>query len=430
MIVTDYFVYIHTSRTAGTFLNELILEHVPDAQMLQYHGHLGDLPEKYAHLPVIGFVRNPWDWYVSMFFDYRRKQQFVYQIISEGGALSFAATISRFLMLGDKSEQSKRLLGQLADAAPRNINARKPAHNQNPGLRSEHFANYPDNTGYYSWLFKLMYESDRQHDVHIGRFESLRDEIRRLLLITGTPITEGIDTYISEAEVLGSSSRPSDYVGVYRPQLEQLVTDKDQFLIGQYDYDFSAGVIFPKAEFFNEMGPVDVKDLISRVKSIPESLWQAQNENKPNKYTTLNLTQHIIFRFINSMDNVFDFTDHPVLWDEWKDVLLPIMEQAARRLGYNSYRFPRVMFARLPAGGEIAHHKDNAASHYVHKIHVPLVTNPATTFHVGEQARHLPVGEMVEINNKNIHAVQNGGSEDRIHLIFECYSTEYYGKVG
>ena len=77
MIITDHFVYIHTSRTAGTFVNKLILDHVPGAQILQYHGHLGDLPEKYAHLPVIGLVRNPWDWYVSMFFDYRRKRQFV-----------------------------------------------------------------------------------------------------------------------------------------------------------------------------------------------------------------------------------------------------------------------------------------------------------------------------------------------------------------
>jgi hypothetical protein len=83
MIVTKYFVYIHTSRTAGTYLNKLFLEHVPGAQMIQYHGHLRDLPPAFSHLPVIGFVRNPWDWYVSMFCDYRRKQQYVYQIVSD-----------------------------------------------------------------------------------------------------------------------------------------------------------------------------------------------------------------------------------------------------------------------------------------------------------------------------------------------------------
>ena len=118
MIVTDHFVYIHTSRTAGTFLNKLIIEHVPGAQMLQYHGHLRDLPDKYSHLPVIGFVRNPWDWYVSMFFDYRRKKQYIFQIMSDDAALRFEPTVTRFLNLGDNSVQSKKLLNQLTDAAP------------------------------------------------------------------------------------------------------------------------------------------------------------------------------------------------------------------------------------------------------------------------------------------------------------------------
>ena len=430
MIVTDHFIYIHTSRTAGTFVNKLIMEHVPGARMLQYHGHLKNLPAEFSHLPVIGFVRNPWDWYVSMFFDYRRKQQFVYQIVSERGVLDFEATVSRFLKLGDNSAQSKRLLEQLVKAAPTSIDARNPARHHLPGLRSEDFANYPDNFGYYSWLFNLMYESDIDHRVHIGRFEDLRNETKRLLMIAGTPITNDMDAYLSEAGALNKSSRPMDYAGGYPPELERLVADKDKYLIDQFGYDFSEGNTFPKTKFFNHLGSVDVDGLIDRVKSIPESLWKSENENKPNKYRNLNDTRHIMFRFINGLDNVFDFTDHPVLWDEWKDVLLPIMEQAAKRLGYQSYRFPRVMFARLPAGGEISPHRDVAASHYIHKIHVPLITNSETIFHVDEQAKHLPVGEIVEINNKGIHAVRNGGDADRIHFIFECYNTDDYGKPG
>jgi len=107
--------------------------------MLQYHGQLRDLPGVFSHLPVIGFVRNPWDWYVSMFFDYRRKQQYVFEIISDGGVVGFKETVSRFLRLGDNSVQSKKLLGQLVKAAPTIINARTPPRLGNPGLRSEHF---------------------------------------------------------------------------------------------------------------------------------------------------------------------------------------------------------------------------------------------------------------------------------------------------
>ncbi len=429
MIVTDNFVYIHTSRTAGTFLNKLIKENVPGARLIQYHGHLGDLPEEFSHLPVIGFVRNPWDWYVSMFADYRRKRQYIYQIVSERGSLDFQATVSRFLRLGDKSDQSKRLLDQLVKAAPTTINARNPARHHLPGLRSEHFANYPENIGYYSWLFQLMYESERTHRVHIGRFENLRDEMKRLFMIAGIKKSSGIDAYLNENEVMNSSRRPQDYAGGYSPELQQLVAEKDKYLIDQFSYDFSKGNKFPTAESIDHLGPVDVDGLIKRVMSIPESLWNSENEKKPNKYSNLNDTRHIMFRFVNGLDNVFDYHDFP-LWDEWKDMLMPIMEQAAARLGYESYRFPRVMFARLPAGGEISPHSDVGASQYVHKIHVPLITNCKTVLQVGERAKHLPVGEMFEINNKAVHSVINGGEADRIHLIFECYNTDDYGRSG
>ena len=428
MIVTKHFVYIHTSRTAGTFLNKLIMEHVPGARMLQYHGHMRDLPEKFSDLPIIGFVRNPWDWYVSMNFDYRRKQQYVYQIISRGGALGFAETVSRFLNLGDNSDSSKRLLEKLVSAAPRIINTRNPGRNHLPGLRSDHFANYSGNQGYYSWLFQLMYESENTHRVHIGRFENLREETLRLFEETGTPITKRITAYLNEAEPLNSTQRPKSFVGGYPPKLEQLVTDREKYLIDKFGYEFSEAGEYPKTDYFEHLGTADVDALKERVKSVPESHWKTQDENKPNKYARLNDTRHIMFRFINLDETVFDFHDFP-LWDEWKDVLLPIMDQAANSLGYENYRFPRAMLAKLPAGSEIFSHSDGDASHYIHKIHVPLITNPETVFHVGSQAEHLPAGEIIEVNNKRVHSVKNGGDADRIHFIFECYNLDDYGKA-
>jgi len=427
MIVTDNFVYIHTSRTAGTFLNKLIMENVPGARLIQYHGHLGDLPEEFSHLPVIGFVRNPWDWYVSMFADYRRKQQYVFQIISDRGALNFKVTVSRFLELGDNSVQSKRLLGLLIKAAPTIISAQTPGRRRHPGLKSEHFANYSEDQGYYSWLFRLMFESKNSHRIHIGRFENLREEALRLFTITGTPITDGITAYLERSEALNSSPRPKNFIGGYPPELEQLVADKEKYLIDQFGYEFSEAAKYPKTDYFEHLGSADISALIGRIKSIPESLWNAENEDKPNKYARLNDTRHIMFRFINRGGSVYDFHDFP-LWDEWKDVLLPIMKQVANRLGYKDYRFPRAMLAKLPAGSEIFGHSDGDASHYIHKIHVPLITNSETIFHVGREARHLPAGEIFEVNNKRVHAVENNGDEDRVHFIFECYNMDDYGK--
>ena len=106
------------------------------------------------------------------------------------------------------------------------------------------------------------------------------------------------------------------------------------------------------------------------------------------------------------------------------------MEQAATSLGYEDCRFPRVMLARLPAGGEVSRHSDGEASHDIHKIHVPLITNRETVFHVANKSKNLPVGEILEVNNKRSHAVKNEGEQDRIHLIVECYSMDDYGRTG
>ena len=429
MIVTEHFVYIHVSRTGGTFLNKLIMNQVSGARMLQYHGHLEDLPAAYAHLPVIGFVRNPWDWYVSMYSDYRRKKQYVFQILSDRGTLDFEQTVTRFLNLGDGSAGSGRLLQHLARIAPRIINTSQPARNHLPGLRSKHFTNFPEGIGYYSWLFHLMFRSARNHNVQFGRFENLREEAIRLFEQTGTPITNRMDAYLKTGEPLNASSRPKNFVGAYTPALEQLVAERESYFIDQYGYEFSETHKYPKTDYFRHLGSTDVKALIQRVRQIPESLWDAQNEAKPNKIAQLNDTRHILFRFTTDTNRVFDYSDHPVLWDGWKDVLLPIMEQAAKYLGYTDYRFPRVMFARVPAGGDISGHYDGEASHYIHKIHVPLLTNERVLFRVGRKEMHLPAGEIYEVNNKRIHAVTNGGSTDRIHLIFECYNTEDYGKA-
>jgi hypothetical protein len=238
MIVTDHFVYIHVSRSGGTFLNKLIMEYVPGARMLQYHGHLKDLPVELSHLPVIGFVRNPWDWYVSMFADYPRKQQYVFQILSDRGTLDFEATVSRFLTLGDDDAASKKLLRRLATVAPRVIDARRPTRSQLPGLRSEHFKSYPSDTGYYSWLVELMFESDSEHQIIYGRFENLRTEALRLFEETGTPITSAITDYLAEAKPLNASPRPVSFVDRYGPDLEQLVAVKDGNLIDQFGYEF------------------------------------------------------------------------------------------------------------------------------------------------------------------------------------------------
>lgn len=238
MIVTDHFVYIHVSRTGGTFLNRLILDQAPGARMLRYHGRLEDLPAVHAHLPAIGFARNPWDWYVSMFHDYRRKKQFVFQILSDGGDLDFERTVARFLNLGDGSAESRALLRRLTAAAPEILSAREPGRNHLPGLRSDDFARYPAGIGYFGWLFELMLRAGPGREIHIGRFENLRQDALRLFGETGVPITGRIARYLEEAPPLNASRRPRKFAGAFSPELKRLVAERERVFIERFGYEF------------------------------------------------------------------------------------------------------------------------------------------------------------------------------------------------
>ena len=80
------------------------------------------------------------------------------------------------------------------------------------------------------------------------------------------------------------------------------------------------------------------------------------------------------------------------------------------------------MLARFAAGRGIDLHRDAGAAHpFVHKIHVPLRTNPRALLIVDDVAFHPEAGHAWEINNLVPHGAFNGGDRDRIHFIFEVY---------
>jgi hypothetical protein len=167
-----------------------------------------------------------------------------------------------------------------------------------------------------------------------------------------------------------------------------------------------------------------VSALAAAVLQIPESLWDEENRTKPNKFDTLAATRHIVFRFIDSFEDWRSSHDRP-LWEQWKPLVQPVLDQATAPYGYRRGSYPRVMLARMAPGGVIHPHRDNGpAAHWPHKVHVPLVTNPDVLFYVDGVAHHFDVGNVVEVNNMTRHAVENRGTTDRIHLIFEYFDLD------
>ncbi len=179
-----------------------------------------------------------------------------------------------------------------------------------------------------------------------------------------------------------------------------------------------------KTTSIRKLGQVDIDRLRAAVLSIPESVWDAENEDKPNRFEALDRTRHVVFRFVSNFRDWRQSYDRP-LWPEWKPLLEPVLAQATRDYGYRHGVFPRVMLARMAPGGVIKPHRDaNPAAKWPHKIHVPLLTNDKVTFFVDGVGYHFPEGEAVEVSNMAVHAVENAGTTDRIHLIFEYYDPD------
>ncbi|MDE8651006.1 aspartyl/asparaginyl beta-hydroxylase domain-containing protein [Novosphingobium album (ex Liu et al. 2023)] len=179
-----------------------------------------------------------------------------------------------------------------------------------------------------------------------------------------------------------------------------------------------------KTASVRKLGPVDIAALRAAVLAIPESVWDAENAAKPNRFEVLDATRHIVFRFIDSPRDWRGSHDRAA-WPRWRALLEPVLARAVRPYGYARAVFPRVMLARMPAGGVIHPHIDaNPAAKWPHKIHLPILTNAGVVSCFGGERHHFPPGEAVEVNNLGPHWVRNGGDTDRVHLIFEYFDAD------
>jgi hypothetical protein len=179
-----------------------------------------------------------------------------------------------------------------------------------------------------------------------------------------------------------------------------------------------------KTTSIRRLGTVDVEPLRNAVLALPEAVWDAENASKPNRFGALDATRHIIFRFVSNFRDWRQSYDRP-LWNHWRKRLEPVLGAATADYGYRRGAFPRVMLARMAPGGLIHPHRDeNPAAKWPHKIHVPILTNQNVSFYVDGVGYQFAEGEAVEVNNMGLHAVENRGSTERIHLIFEYYDLD------
>ena len=432
MIVTKRFVFIHMHKTGGQSINQSLLNCVDGARELGYHYPHVLLPQEFAHLPLVGLIRNPWDWYVS-WYAFNRESGMnnpLFRIVSDGGVSGFKTTISNLIRLAEHNEQSQFYRWALISILPDTLEDNLSVGLTKDSIRA--LAKSPN--GYLTWLFRRMIGNAKSNSVLIGRFESLQADflqiMRQLQVDEITPIQREL-----EHANLNASSH-SHYSHYYDEELRDLVAEKDSNIVSEFGYEFRAEddgqevIALPDSyaenpKFRKLLGKarnflllkdgVNTADILQTMRKLPEEAWHQSDRERT--YQVHERTRSLLLIHDSDFRHV-DPTYQP-LYQDFEAALKPIIDSISAYYSPDGYVI-RILLARLPAGAQIDVHSDNLHSLLnCHRIHIPIQTNPGVIFCVGGERKNLKAGEMWEINNATVHWVRNEGDHHRVHLIVD-----------
>jgi hypothetical protein len=231
MIATDKFVFLHLERTGGNFFSEFLHLFMPGEQ-LGYHAPRSRLPERHAHLPVIGFIRNPWDWYVSFYYHKR----FKLDLLRNDPALEnldFASATRALLHLGADRPPFNEVKQGFVNLCP------ELPPEESMGVTKAELQGFRDGgIGFYTWMVLRMFAGKRAlDDVRLGRFEDLVAEIKRLLVELEYEITDEMSASLSTL-VNPNPTNHQHYRTYYDDELRAEVAKQDRLIIERFGYAF------------------------------------------------------------------------------------------------------------------------------------------------------------------------------------------------
>ena len=231
MIVAPRFVFLHLHKSGGTFVNDCLLRFVPGARSAGYHLPHTMIPPQMRERPVLGFVRNPWSYYVSWFAfqSSMRQPNVLYQALSDEGRLGFAGTIANMVTLSQQPERLARVVAALpAQYTGRGLNV--------PGFVLARIAEARRPIGFYSFLFDYMFDGEVERRI-FGRMESLRDDLPRMLETVGEPVGAALRAHLATAPPANVSVH-GDYRHYYTDNVRDLVALHDAPVIERFGYRF------------------------------------------------------------------------------------------------------------------------------------------------------------------------------------------------
>lgn len=225
LLSTRHFIWPHAPKTGGTWLHRILVEHSPASWALvgklPSHVRLSEVPEflrvqgvpERRGLPVVATMRNPWDWYVSLYF--WMEGHYVHRT---GGfsvprdAWDSACTCwARELSAGLTIDGFRKALPSLVTRPP----ALVPVASHQEGF---------------------LLDADGRIGVNVVRFESLRDSFRSVLS-SFCSLPASMEHALATSAPENPSNHPA-YADCYTDDTRRLVAEKHGALIEAGKYEF------------------------------------------------------------------------------------------------------------------------------------------------------------------------------------------------
>ena len=219
MLITPWFSFLHVPKTGGSFVRRVLSDHLGDAVEATYHHEPWEqLPDR--QLPVLCFVRNPWDWYVS-WYHYLHQYHYgpgdhaelvkdpLYRSAFGAGKNDFRTTVRRAClgMIDVRQPEVERLMGEL-------------------------------DADFYTARFRFIVGAGLDDErLTVGRYEYLLEDLTAFLARTQTPGQDALFAAV-EHSPRERTSEHRHYRDYYDDELRDLVRTRSRWVIERFGYEF------------------------------------------------------------------------------------------------------------------------------------------------------------------------------------------------
>ena len=217
MLITRHFVFVHFQKTGGVFIKNLCQAHTNWViSNDEEHPPASAIPSQFRHLPVLGFVRNPWDWYVSWY----------HYVGRQGERLKDSPDHSPWVAIFRQGQAS---FPEVIRAACGGV----PSNGNSPSWMDEIRQTQVD---LYSRWCDQMFRVGFDGDVELGRFEHLRSDFLSFLHRHDVSLPDGFE-HAALTRPPDNRSDHAPYRSYYDHDLRELVGRTNR-LVSEYGYEF------------------------------------------------------------------------------------------------------------------------------------------------------------------------------------------------